>query len=189
MRCEWVENARPEMIVYHDEEWGTPVRDDRKLFEMLSLGGAQAGLSWDIVYRKRFGYQELFHKFDVQKCAGMTDAYIEKILKDPAIVRNRLKVNSVRKNARAILTAMEQHGSLSELLWNFVNGDPIVNDIDKMSDIPVTSPESDAMSKALKKLGFSFVGSTICYAFMQGVGMVNDHEMSCFRFEQLRARN
>ena len=188
MRCEWVENARPEMIVYHDEEWGTPVRDDRKLFEMLSLGGAQAGLSWDIVYRKRFGYRELFHNFDVQKCAGMTDAYIEKILKNPAIVRNKLKVNSVRKNALAILDAKEEYETFSNLLWSFVGGEPIVNSIEKMSDIPVTSTESDAMSKALKKLGFSFVGSTICYAFMQGVGMVNDHEVSCLRYQQLTAK-
>jgi DNA-3-methyladenine glycosylase I len=187
-RCQWVGKATPEMIVYHDEEWGTPVYDDRKLFEMLSLGGAQAGLSWQIVYSKREGYWKLFHNFDIQKCAKMTDAYIEKILKDPAIVRNRLKVNSVRKNAHAILAAMDDYGSFTDLLWSFVDGNPIVNNIEKMSDIPATSPESDAMSKALKKLGFSFVGSTICYAFMQGVGMVNDHEMSCLRYQQLTAK-
>jgi DNA-3-methyladenine glycosylase I len=187
--CQWVENARPEMIAYHDEEWGVPVRDDRKLFEMLTLGGAQAGLSWDTVLRKRAGYQELFHGFDIEKCARMTDAYIEKILQDPSIIRNRLKVHSVRKNARAILDSMEEYGTFSKLLWSFVGDQSVVNRIKKMSDIPVTSPKSDAMSKSLKKLGFSFVGSTICYAFMQCVGMVNDHEVSCFRYEQLRTKN
>jgi DNA-3-methyladenine glycosylase I len=184
-RCQWVANATPEMIEYHDNEWGTPVRNDRKLFEMFSLGGAQAGLSWQIVYSKREGYRKLFHNFEIEKCAAMTDAYLEKILKDPSIVRNRLKVNSVRKNARAILECLEEYMTFSRLLWGFVDESPIVNHIERMSDIPVTSPESDAMSKSLKKLGFSFVGSTICYAFMQGVGMVNDHEVSCFRYNQL----
>ena len=186
-RCQWVENASPEMVAYHDEEWGVPVRDDRKLFEMLSLGGAQAGISWEIVFRKRAGYRKLFHDFDMKKCARMTDAYIENILKDPAIIRNRLKVNSVRKNARAVLEVIEEFGSFSDLLWSFVGGKPIVNRIREISDIPITSPESDAMSKELKKRGFSFVGSTICYAFMQGVGMVNDHEVGCRCFEELTA--
>ena len=176
-RCRWVENASELMIAYHDEEWGVPVRDDGKLFEMLSLGGAQAGLSWETVLKKREGYLRLFFDFDIEKCSRITDAYIETILQDPAIIRNRLKVNSVRNNARAVLKVIEESGSFSDLLWSFVGGKPIVNRIRKMSDIPVTSPESDAMSKELKRRGFSFVGSTICYAFMQGVGMVNDHEV------------
>lgn len=183
-RCSWPEGASDEMIAYHDEEWGVPVRDDRKLFEMFSLGGAQAGLSWAIVYRKRAGYRNLFHNFDFSKCARMTDTYLEKILTDPSIVRNRLKVFSVRKNALAALKVIEEFGSFADYLWSFVGGKPIVNRYRSIHDLPATSPESDAMSKDMKKRGFTFAGSTICYAFMQGVGMVNDHEVGCWRWQE-----
>ena len=185
-RCSWPEGTSDEMIAYHDNEWGVPVRDDRKLFEMFSLGGAQAGLSWAIVYSKRQGYRKLFHNFDIIKCSRMTDAYLDKILKDPSIIRNRLKVNSVRKNALAALKVKEEFGSFSDYLWGFVDGKPIVNLYESIYDLPATSPESDAMSRDMKKRGFTFAGSTICYAFMQGVGMVNDHEMGCFRYKECR---
>ena len=183
-RCSWPEGSSEEMIAYHDNEWGVPVRDDRKLFEMFTLGGSQAGLSWAIVYSKREGYRKLFHNFDINKCSRITDAYFEKILTDPSIIRNRLKVFSVRKNALAARKVIDEFGSLSEYLWDFVDGKPIVNRIKKMSDIPATSPESNAMSKDMKKRGFTFAGSTICYAFMQGVGMVNDHEVGCWRWKE-----
>jgi DNA-3-methyladenine glycosylase I len=183
-RCSWPDGSSDEMIAYHDNEWGVPVREDRKLFEMFTLGGAQAGLSWAIVYKKRAGYQKLFHNFEINKCSRMTDTYIEKILTDPSIIRNRLKVFSVRKNALAALKVIEEFGSLAEYMWSFVGGEPIVNRIKKMSDIPATSRESDAMSKDMKKRGFTFAGSTICYAFMQGAGIVNDHEVGCYRWQE-----
>ena len=183
-RCSWPEGTSDEMIAYHDEEWGVPVRGDQKLFEMFSLGGAQAGLSWAIVYRKRAGYRKLFHNFDIGKCARMTDAYLEKILTDTSIIRNRLKVFSVRKNALAALKVMEEFGSFSDYIWSFVGSQPIVNRYKSIYDLPATSPESDAMSKDMKKRGFTFAGSTICYAFMQGVGMVNDHEVGCWRWQE-----
>jgi len=183
-RCSWPEGASDEMIAYHDTEWGVPVRDDRKLFEMFSLGGAQAGLSWSIVYSKREGYRRLFHNFDIKKCSRMTDASLEKILTDPSIIRNRLKVLSVRRNAVAALKVIEEFGSLSGYLWSFVGGKPIVNRRQHVKDLPAISPQSDAMSKDMKKRGFTFAGSTICYAFMQGVGMVNDHEVRCFRWKE-----
>lgn len=183
-RCSWPDGTSDAMIAYHDNEWGVPVRDDRKLFEMFTLGGAQAGLSWAIVYSKRAGYQKLFHQFDINKCSRMTDTYLEKVLKDPSIVRNRLKVYSIRKNALATLAVIEEFGSFSDYLWSFVSGKPIVNHYKSIYDLPATSPESDAMSKDMKKRGFTFAGSTICYAFMQGVGMVNDHEVGCFRWKE-----
>ena len=183
-RCSWPEGTSDEMIAYHDEEWGVPVRGDQKLFEMFSLGGAQAGLSWAIVYRKRAGYRKLFHNFDIGKCARMTDAYLEKILTDTSIIRNRLKVFSVRKNALAALKVMEEFGSFSDYIWSFVGSQPIVNRYKSIYDLPATSPESDAMSKDMKKRDFTFAGSTICYAFMQGVGMVNDHEVGCWRWQE-----
>ncbi|UCG38463.1 MAG: DNA-3-methyladenine glycosylase I [bacterium] len=184
-RCLWAGNAGPEMVRYHDEEWGVPVCDDRGLFEMLCLGGAQAGLSWSTVLNKRPAYRALFHGFDIHKCARMTDGQLAEILRNPAIIRNRLKVFSVRNNARAALAVAGDHGSLSGYLWGFVGQEPIVNRIGTMSEIPAASPESDAMSRSLKSSGFSFVGSTICYAFMQAVGMVNDHETGCFRYAEL----
>ena len=172
------------MIAYHDNEWGVPVRDDRKLFEMFTLGGAQAGLSWAIVYSRREAYRELFYNFDLEKCSKMTDAYLEKCLGDPSIIRNRLKVFSVRKNAQAVLALSGEYGSFSAYLWGFVGSRPIVHHYKSIRDLPATSPESDAMSKDMKKRGFTFAGSTICYAFMQGVGMVNDHEVGCWRWRE-----
>ena len=170
-RCSWPEGTSDEMIAYHDKEWGVPVRDDRKLFEMFCLGGAQAGLSWAIVYRKRTGYRKLFHNFDIRKCSRMTDACIEKVLTNPSIIRNRLKVYSVRKNALAALKVIEEFGSFTDYLWGFVGGKPIVNRFESICDLPATSAESDAMSKDMKKRGFTFAGSTICYAFMQAAGL------------------
>ena len=172
------------MLAYHDTEWGVPVREDRRLFEMFSMGGAQAGLSWATILKRRAGYKKLFHNFNIKKCSLMTDAYLEEILTDTSIIRNRLKVYSVRKNALAALKVIEEFGSLAEYMWSFVGGEPIVNRIKNMSDIPATSPESDVMSKDMKKRGFTFAGSTICYAFMQGVGMANDHEIGCYRHEE-----
>ncbi len=183
-RCSWPEGLGEEMIAYHDEEWGVPVREDRKLFEMFSLGGAQAGLSWAIVYRKRTGYRRLFHNFDIGKCARMSDSCLENILTDPSIIRNRLKVFSVRKNAVAALEVIDELGSFADYLWGFVHGQPVVNRHRSIHDLPATSPESDAMSKDMKKRGFTFSGSTICYAFMQGGGMVNDHEVGCWRWQE-----
>ncbi len=166
---------------YHDEEWGVPVRDDQHLFGMLQLEGAQAGLSWVTVLKKRTRYEQVFHGFDIERCAAMTDRQLERLLEDPGIIRNRLKVYGVRKNAKAALRLMEREGSLSEYLWSFVGGAPIFNRPATIDRVPTTTAESDAMSKALKKAGFTFVGSTICYAFMQAVGMVNDHTAGCFR--------
>ncbi|MDF1526843.1 MAG: DNA-3-methyladenine glycosylase I [bacterium] len=183
-RCSWPEGSSDEMIAYHDEEWGVPVRENRKLFEMFSMGGAQAGLSWATILKRRTGYKKLFHNFNIKKCSLMTDAYLQEVLTDTSIIRNRLKVYSVRKNALAALEVIEEFGSLSDFLWGFVGGRPVVNRIKKMSDIPATSPESDTMAREMKKRGFTFAGSTICYAFMQGVGMVNDHEMGCWRWQE-----
>ncbi len=179
-RCAW---CTDETIYreYHDTEWGVPVYDDQRLFGMLQLEGAQAGLSWLTILRKRARYEEVFHGFDIERCAKLTDRQLEKLLEDPGIVRNRLKVYGVRRNARAALELIERDGPFSDYLWSFVGGQPIVNRPKNIKDIRATSPESDAMSKALKKAGFTFVGSTICYAFMQAVGMVDDHTQGCFR--------
>lgn len=166
---------------YHDVEWGVPVSDDQKLFGMLQLEGAQAGLSWLTVLRKRARYEEVFRGFEIEACARLTDKRLDRLLEDPGIIRNRLKVYGVRKNARAALQLIEREGSFSGYLWSFVGGEPIVNQPATIKDIPTTSAESDAMSRALKKAGFTFIGSTICYAFMQAVGMVDDHTAGCFR--------
>lgn len=166
---------------YHDEEWGVPVRDDQRLFGMLQLEGAQAGLSWLTVLKKRARYEQVFHGFDIERCASMTDRQLDRLLEDPGIIRNRLKVYAVRRNARATIELVEKHGPLSDWLWPFVDDQPIVNRPATIADTPATTPESDAMSKALKKAGLTFVGSTICYAFMQAVGMVDDHTEGCFR--------
>ena len=180
-RCRWAEGVSPAYIAYHDEEWGVPVRDDRTQFEFLILEGAQAGLSWSTILNKRSGYRKHFADFDVQKVARFTKKRIEKMLLDPAIVRNRLKVESAVVNAQAFLKVQEEFGSFCEYIWGFVDGRPIQNKIRKDSETPATSPESDALSKDLKKRGFKFVGSTIMYAHMQATGMVNDHVTSCFR--------
>ena len=180
-RCRWAEGVNLDYIAYHDEEWGVPVWDDRTQFEFLLLEGAQAGLSWSTILNKRSGYRKNFAEFDVEKVARFTKKRIEKILLDPAIVRNRLKVQSAVGNAKAFLRVQEEFGSFCEYLWGFVDGRPIQNRIRKGGETPVTSPESDALSKDLKKRGFKFVGSTIMYAHMQATGMVNDHVVSCFR--------
>ena len=186
-RCKWAEGVSPDYITYHDEEWGVPVWDDRTQFEFLILEGAQAGLSWSTILNKRSGYRKNFADFDVQKVARFTKKRIEKILEDPAVVRNRLKVESAVNNAKAFLDVQEEFGTFSDYIWGFVGGKPIQNRLRKDSDTPVTSSESDALSKDLKARGFKFVGSTIVYAHMQATGMVNDHVVSCFRHEACAA--
>ncbi|MFN3882339.1 MAG: DNA-3-methyladenine glycosylase I [Nitrincola lacisaponensis] len=182
-RCGWCSDD-PLYIAYHDQEWGVPVYDDRHLFEMLILEGAQAGLSWITILRKREAYREAFHQFDVERVAAYTDADIERLLANPGIVRNRLKIEAAIRNARGVLAIQAEEGSLSDYLWQFVGGQPIRNHWPDLKSIPAQTPESTNMSRALKKRGFNFVGPTICYAFMQAVGMVNDHEQSCFRYQQ-----
>jgi DNA-3-methyladenine glycosylase I len=184
-RCSWGERAPEQLIRYHDEEWGVPVHEDNLLFEMLCLGAFQAGLSFTIVLRKREALRKRFHGFDINACAVMADHELEKALTDAGIIRNRKKVLAVRGNARAALEIMKQTGSLDRCLWEFVGGSTIINRYRTISELPATSPESDVMSRELKKRGFTFVGSTICYAFMQAVGMFNDHTVDCFRYEEL----
>jgi len=180
-RCRWAEGVSDNYIEYHDTEWGVPVRDDRVLFEFLILEGAQAGLSWSTILNKRAGYRKHFADFDVQKVARFTPKRIEKILQDPAVVRNRLKVESAVSNAKAFIALQKEFGSFSDYIWDFVGGKPIQNNFKRDGDVPATSPESDALSKDLKKRGFRFVGSTIIYAHMQATGLVNDHVSACFR--------
>ena len=182
-RCAWAGDSSLEYITYHDKEWGVPVRDDKVQFEFLILEGAQAGLSWSTILNKREGYRKNFADFDVQKVARFTPKRIEKILQDPAVVRNRLKVESAVTNAKAFIKVQKEFGSFSNYIWGFVDGKPIQNKFKKDSDVPATSPESDALSKDLKKRGFKFVGSTIMYAHMQATGLVNDHVTSCFRYK------
>ena len=184
-RCEWAPLGDPAYLAYHDEEWGVPSHDDVHLFEMLTLEGAQAGLSWATILRKRQGYRDAFAGFDPSVVARFTPAKIDRLLADPAIVRNRLKVESAVQNARAVLQVQDDDGSLDVYLWTFVDGTPIVNRWTALSDIPSDTPESRAMSKDLKRRGFRFVGPTVCYAFMQACGMVNDHVTGCFRYRQL----
>ncbi len=180
-RCRWAEGVSLEYIRYHDEEWGVPARDDRTQFEFLVLEGAQAGLSWSTILNKREGYRKAFADFDPQKVARFTKKRVEKLLLDPSIVRNRLKVESTVTNAKAFLKVQEEFGSFGDYIWGFVDGKPIQNKFKVDGDVPATSPESDALSKDLKKRGFRFVGSTIIYAHMQATGMVNDHVTGCFR--------
>jgi DNA-3-methyladenine glycosylase I len=169
----------------HDREWGVPQHDDRALFELLCLEGAQAGLSWRTVLNKRPAYRRAFADFDIGHCARLTDHRIETLLGDAGLIRNRLKITSVRDNARAALAAIESHGSLDAFLWQFVDGAPIQNRWHDRTEVPATTAESDRMSKELRRHGFRFVGSTICYAFMQATGMVNDHVVGCFRYREL----
>ena len=182
-RCKWAEGVSLDYIRYHDEEWGVPVHDDRTQFEFLVLEGAQAGLSWSTILNKREGYRKAFADFDAEKVARFTKKRVEKLLQDPSIVRNRLKVESTVTNAKAFLAVQEQFGSFSDYIWGFVDGKPIQNKFRRDRDIPATSPESDALSKDLKKRGFKFVGSTIIYAHMQATGLVNDHVAGCFRYK------
>jgi DNA-3-methyladenine glycosylase I len=179
-RCHWAADGEL-MQAYHDTEWGVPLHDDRALFEFLCLEGAQAGLSWRTVLHKRDHYRRAFHDFDITKVAGMKDRELEKCLLDPGLIRNRLKITSVRDNAKAALEAIDEYGSFEAYLWSFVDGKPIRNAWRRRAEVPASTPVSDRMSKALKKRGFRFVGTTICYAFMQATGMVNDHLVECFR--------
>jgi len=183
VRCKWAEGVSLDYIEYHDKEWGVPVYDDRVQFEFLMLEGAQAGLSWSTILNKREGYRKAFADFDVEKVARFTKQRVERLLADPAIVRNRLKVESAVSNARAFINVQEEFGSFSKYIWGFVDGTPVQNKFRKDSDVPATSPESDALSKDLKKRGFKFVGSTIIYAHMQATGLVNDHVVGCFRYQ------
>ncbi len=184
VRCGWC-GTDPLYVGYHDEQWGVPVHDDRTLFEFLVLEGAQAGLSWITILRKREGYREAFAGFDPEKVARFDRRKIERLLQDPAIVRNRLKVESAVRNARAFLDVCEELGSFDAYQWRFVNGRPLRNRWTALSEVPPRTEGSDAMSRDLKKRGFSFVGSTIVYAHMQAVGMVNDHLIGCFRHAQV----
>lgn len=183
-RCTWINDDL--MRAYHDEEWGVPIHDDRKHFEHLILDGAQAGLSWSTILKKREGYRKAFADFDPVKVARFTDKRVEKLLLDPGIVRNRLKINSAIRNARAFLDIQKEFGSFDAYIWGFVGGKTIHNTWKTLKELPPTSTESDAMSKNLKKRGFNFVGSTICYAYMQASGMVNDHVIDCFRYKEIK---
>jgi DNA-3-methyladenine glycosylase I len=186
-RCGW---ARTELgIPYHDTEWGKPVHDDRGLFEFLILEGAQAGLSWETILRKRDAYRKAFDDFDAERVARYTPKRVERLLADPGIVRNRLKIESAVSNARAFLDVRTESGSFGTYIWQFVGGRPKVNRWRAMREVPASTPESDAMSKELKRRGFRFVGTTICYAFMQATGMVNDHTVDCFRYREVCARS
>jgi len=185
VRCAW---ARSELMIrYHDQEWGVPLHDDRTLFEFLILEGAQAGLSWETILNKRENYRAAFDRFDVRKVARYDRRKIAQLLKNPGIVRHRLKIASTVKNAQAVLRVQEEFGSFDRYLWQFVDGHPRINSWRTPGQVPARTAGSDAMSKALKKRGFSFVGSTICYAFMQAVGMVNDHAVQCFRHDAVAA--
>jgi DNA-3-methyladenine glycosylase I len=185
-RCAWPKSAL--MLRYHDREWGVPLKNDRKLFEFLVLDAAQAGLSWEIILRKREGFRAAFDNFDAEKIARYDKRKIAKLLKDPGIIRNRLKIESTVTNAQVFLAVQKEFGSFAAYIWQFVEGRPRINLYREMKDIPARSAESDAMSKALKKRGFRFVGSTICYAFMQAAGMVNDHFVGCYRHAEIAER-
>jgi DNA-3-methyladenine glycosylase I len=185
-RCAWVSVDDPLMLQYHDREWGVPVHDDRTHFEFLVLEGAQAGLSWAIVLKKREGYRQAFHGFDPQKVARFSARQIEKLVLNPEIIRNRMKIGAAVRNARAFLRIQEEFESFDSYCWRFVDGKPKVNRWKTMRQIPATSLESDAFSKDLKHRGFSFVGSTVVYAHMQAVGMVNDHLVDCFRYREIQ---
>ena len=184
-RCGWVNATDGLMLEYHDREWGLPVHDDRRHFEFLVLEAAQAGLSWAIVLRKREGYRRAFSDFDPQKVARYTTKRIDKLTLDPSIIRNRMKIEAAVRNARQFLAIQDEFGSFDSYCWRFVDGRPRLNRWKTMKDIPATSAESDAFSKDLKKRGFSFVGSTVIYAHMQAVGMVNDHLVDCFRYREV----
>ena len=184
-RCAWAKNDIS--IAYHDREWGVPQHEDRALFEFLVLEGAQAGLSWDTILRKRENYRAALDNFDPKKIARYDKRKLESLMKNEGLVRNRLKIESLVKNAKAFLEVQNEFGSFDRYVWDFVGGQPKLNARRKIADVPARTSESDAMSKALQKRGFTFVGSTICYAFMQAVGMVNDHLVECYRHEELRS--
>jgi DNA-3-methyladenine glycosylase I len=186
-RCPWVGES-PIYLKYHDQEWGVPVHDDRSLFEKIVLEGAQAGLSWLTILKRRENYRRAFDNFDIEKVAAYGEHDAERLVNDAGIIRNRLKIKSAINNARRVLEIQKAHGSLDEFLWSFVGGETIQNHWATGREVPVTTPESDAMSQALKKAGFTFVGSTSCYALMQAVGMVNDHTTDCFRHRELAGK-
>jgi DNA-3-methyladenine glycosylase I len=185
-RCEWC-GTDPLYVAYHDNEWGVPSHDDRHLFEMLVLEGAQAGLSWLTILKKRENYRKAFDNFDLEKIAAYTSDDVKRLLADPGVVRNRLKIESAIRNARGSLAIIEEFGSLDSYLWGFVDGRTIQNDYRTTAEIAPRTARSDAMAKDLKKRGFNFVGSTICHSFMEAVGMVNDHTTDCFRYREIRA--
>jgi DNA-3-methyladenine glycosylase I len=186
IRCPWARNHLS--ICYHDEEWGLPTHDDATLFKFLILEGAQAGLSWDTILKKRDNYRAAFDNFDPRKIARYDRRKMQRLMNNPGIIRNRLKIASAVTNARAFLRVQDEFGSFNAYIWQFAGGSPIVNSWRSAKQVPASTPESDAMSKDLKKRGFSFVGTTICYAFMQAVGIVNDHLTDCFRYSQLHPR-
>lgn len=186
-RCQWPENSTELMMSYHDKEWGAPVHDDNHLFEVLILDGAQAGLSWNTILNKRENYRKAFDNFDVKKVAMYNSSKIEKLLQDGGIVRNKLKINSAVRNAKVFLEIQKEFGSFDSYIWGFTDGKPINNRRKRMADIPATTELSDAISKDLKIRGMNFVGSTIIYAIMQSIGLVNDHEIGCFRYNKLKS--
>jgi DNA-3-methyladenine glycosylase I len=179
-RCEWA-NGSPAEAQYHDQEWGVPLHDDRLLFEFLILEGAQAGLSWSTILKKRENYRNAFDDFNIQKVANYSEAKVQSLLQYNGFVRNKLKINAAINNAQRVMEIQAEHGSFDAYIWSFVGGKPIKNQWQKHADIPANTTESDVMSKSLKQKGFKFIGTTICYAFMQATGMVNDHVVSCFR--------
>ena len=183
-RCTW-SISDPIYVDYHDNEWGVPLHDDRFLFEFLILEGAQAGLSWITILKKRENYRKAFDNFDPEKIAKYSDKKVEKLLKNEGIIRNRLKINAAVQNAKSFLNIQKEFGSFDKYIWHFVNGKPKINKWKNLQDVPSKTKESDLMSKDLKNRGFKFVGSTICYAFMQATGMVNDHTVHCFRYKEL----
>lgn len=183
-RCAWPKDKEEE-LKYHDTEWGVPLHDDQKLFEFIILDGFQAGLSWAIILKKRSNFRKAFDNFDAVKIASYDDEKVEQLLQDTGIIRNKLKINSTIKNAKQFLEIQKEFGSFDKYIWQFTGGSTIKNKWQSMDEIPASSPESDAMSKDMKKRGFKFVGTTICYAFMQAAGMVNDHVVSCFRYDEV----
>jgi DNA-3-methyladenine glycosylase I len=186
-RCGW-ELSDPQMAAYHDEEWGVPLHDDRKIFEFLVLDAFQAGLSWAIVLRKREAFRRAFHDFDPVRVARMTPRAVERLLADPGIIRNRLKIEAAISNARRFRAVQKEFGSFDRYIWGFVGGRPLVHAFRSLKEMPATSPESDILSRDLKARGFKFVGSTICYAFMQAAGLINDHTVDCFRYRKVGRR-
>ncbi len=187
-RCSWPGNNEL-MIAYHDNEWGVPLHDDRKLFEFMVLDSAQAGLSWATILKRREGYRQAFDNFDYIEVAQYTNRDVERLMQDDGIIRNRLKISTTITNAQNFMKIQKEFGSFNAYIWGFVNHQPIVNHVKNMADIPVNTKISDTMSKDLKKRGFKFVGSTICYAFMQAAGLVNDHEITCFRYKECQRKN
>jgi len=183
-RCDWASNASSAEIQYHDTEWGVPCYDDAHLFEMLLLEGAQAGLSWSTILHKRDGYRTHYEQFNPERIANWSNRKIEQLMQEPAIIRNRLKINAARTNARAFIEIVEQHNSFSDYLWKFVDNTPVINTWQTREQVPAYTRQSETMAKTLHQDGFRFVGKTICYAFMQAVGMVNDHTTDCFRHQQ-----